>query len=109
MHTLAYLEEKHPEHRFSLIMGEDNLQSLPKWKNAAVIIKRYPIYVYPRKLTTPKKTAVLEKDANITKIDAPIMELSSTFIRQSIKSGKNIRPMLPNAVWDYLDEMNFYK
>ena len=109
VHTLAYLEEKYPEHRFSLIMGEDNLQSLPKWKNAAVIIKGYPIYVYPRKLTESKKIALLEKDANITKIDAPIMELSSTFIRQSIKAGKNIRPMLPSAVWDYLDEMNFYK
>ncbi|MDG1309315.1 MAG: nicotinic acid mononucleotide adenylyltransferase, partial [Flavobacteriaceae bacterium] len=52
---------------------------------------------------------VLEKDATIIKIDAPIMELSSTFIRQSIKAGKNIRPMLPSAVWEYLDEMNFYK
>ena len=90
-------------------MGEDNLNSLPKWKNADVIIKGYPIYVYPRESSEFKKTVVFEKDANITKIDAPIMELSSTFIRQSIKAGKNIRPMLPGAVWDYLDEMNFYK
>ena len=52
VHTLAYLEEKHPEHSFALIMGEDNLNSLPKWKNAEVIIKRYPIYVYPRKSTS---------------------------------------------------------
>ena len=109
VHTLAYLEEKHPEHHFALIMGEDNLNSLPKWKNAEVIIKGYPIYVYPRKSTGTKKIPVLEKDANIIKIDAPIMELSSTFIRQSIKAGKNIRPMLPHAVWVYLDEMNFYK
>jgi len=108
VHTLAYLEEKHPEHRFALIMGEDNLRSLPKWKNAEVIIKGYPIYVYPRKPAEAKKIAVLA-NANITKIDAPIMELSSTFIRQSIKAGKNIRPMLPDAVWTYLDEMNFYK
>ena len=109
VHTLAYLEEKYPEHRFALIMGEDNLKSLPKWKNAEVILKGYPIYVYPRSSSASKKTAVLETDANIIKIDAPIMELSSTFIRQSIKAGKNIRPMLPDAVWEYLDEMNFYK
>ena len=61
VHTLAYLEDKHPEHRFSLIMGEDNLQSLPKWKNAAVIIKGYPIYVYPRKLTRIRKNSTLRK------------------------------------------------
>ena len=109
VHTLAYLEEKHPEHSFALIMGEDNLNSLPKWKNAEVIIKRYPIYVYPRKSTEIKKTALLTKEAKIIKIDAPIMELSSTFIRQQIKAGQNIRPMLPEAVWNYLDEMNFYK
>ena len=90
-------------------MGEDNLRSLPKWKNADVIIKEYPIYVYPRKLTESKTPALLEKNATIIKIDAPIMELSSTFIRQSIQAGKNVRPMLPDAVWNYLDEMNFYK
>ena len=90
-------------------MGEDNLRSLPKWKNAEVIIKGHPIYVYPRKLTDSKKPELLENEANIIKIDAPIMELSSTFIRQSIKAGKNVRPMLPTAVWEYLDEMNFYK
>ena len=62
-----------------------------------------------QKLTESKSPAQLEKEANITKIDAPIMELSSTFIRQSVQAGKTVRPMLPNAVWSYLDEMNFYK
>ena len=65
--------------------------------------------MYPRKLTESKTPVQLVKDANITKIDAPVMELSSTFIRQSIQAGKTVRPMLPNAVWNYLDEMNFYK
>ena len=50
IHTLTYLEEKYPKLKFALIMGEDNLVSLPKWKNAEVILERYPIYVYPRKL-----------------------------------------------------------
>lgn len=108
VHTLAYLEEKHPEHQFALIMGEDNLRSLPKWKNAEVIMGNYPIYVYPRKLNTTSNSASFSSET-VTHIDAPIMEVSSTFIRQQIKDRKNIKPLLPLAVWDYIDEMNFYK
>ena len=108
VHTLAYLEEKHPEHQFALIMGEDNLRSLPKWKNAEVIMGNYPIYVYTRKLNTTSNSASFSSET-VTHIDAPIMEVSSTFIRQQIKDRKNIKPLLPLAVWDYIDEMNFYK
>ncbi len=107
VHSLAYLEEKYPKHEFALIMGEDNLASLPKWKNAEVLLDRYPIYVYPRKIEQ-SYTAVDLKGA-IIKVDAPIIEISSSFIRKSIKSAKNIRPLLPESVWVYLDEMNFYK
>ena len=108
VHTLAYLEEKHPGQQFALIMGEDNLRSLPKWKNADVIMGNYPIYVYPRKLKTATES-VSYSSKTVTHIDAPIMEISSTFIRQQIKGGKNIKPLLPLAVWDYIDEMNLYK
>ena len=108
VNTLAYLEEKHPEHQFALIMGEDNLRSLPKWKNADVIMGNYPIYVYPRKLKTASDSVSYSSET-VTHIHAPIMEISSTFIRQQIKDGKNIKPLLPLAVWDYIDEMNFYK
>ena len=108
VHTLAYLEEKHPEHQFALIMGEDNLRSLPRWKNADVIMGNYPIYVYPRKLKTATESVSYSSET-VTHIDAPIMEISSTFIRQQIKGGKNIKPLLPLAVWDYIDEMNLYK
>ena len=106
--TLAYLEEKHPENQFALIMGEDNLRSLPKWKNAEVIMGNYPIYVYPRKMNPSSGSASFSSET-ITYIDAPIIEVSSTFIRQQIKDGKNIKPLLPMAVWNYIDEMNFYK
>tara|TARA_B100000768_G_C11173157_1_gene329603 strand:- start:105 stop:683 length:579 start_codon:yes stop_codon:yes gene_type:complete len=108
IHTLAYLEEKHPGQQFALIMGEDNLRSLPKWKNADVIMGNYPIYVYPRKLKTATESVSYSSET-VTHIDAPIMEISSTFIRQQIKGGKNIKPLLPLAVWDYIDEMNLYK
>ena len=106
--TLAYLEEKHPENQFALIMGEDNLRSLPKWKNAEVIMGNYPIYVYPRKMNPSSGSASFSSET-ITYLEAPIIEVSSTFIRQQIKDGKNIKPLLPIAVWNYIDEMNFYK
>ena len=107
VNTLAYLEEKYPDYNFALIMGEDNLISLPKWKNSEILIDRYPIYVYPRKLKSAKNNYQIK--GQIIKVQAPIIEISSSFIRSSIKSGKNIRPLLPNDVWKYLDEMNFYK
>ena len=106
--TLAYLEEKHPENQFALIMGEDNLSSLPKWKNAEVIMGNYPIYVYPRKMNPSSSSASFSSET-VTYIDAPVIEVSSTFIRQQIKDGKNIKALLPMAVWNYIDEMNFYK
>jgi len=108
VNTLIHLEEQYPDHHFSLIMGEDNLKSFHKWKNFEVIMNRHSTYVYPR----ISKGETLEKwlkEKAIHLVDAPIMELSSTFIRNSIKQGKNIRPLLPHAVWTYLDEMNFYK
>ena len=107
VNTLAYLEEKYPDYNFALIMGEDNLISLPKWKNSEILIDRYPIYVYPRKLKSAKNNSQIK--GQIIKVQAPIIEISSSFIRSSIKRGKNIRPLLPNDVWKYLDEMNFYK
>ena len=108
VHTLAVLEEKYPKHIFCLIMGEDNLKGFHKWKNYEVILSRYELFVYPR-LSPNKTIASLENHPNITKVSAPIMEISSTAIRKGIKNRKNIRPLLSQNVWQYLDEMNFYK
>lgn len=105
--TLVYLEEKYPNYQFALIMGEDNLVSLPKWKNADILLQNYPIYVYPRKLNASIQKRPIT--GRVEKIDAPVIEISSSFIRSALKSGKNIRPLLPETVWTYLDEMNFYK
>ncbi len=108
VHTLAVLEEKYPEQQFCLIMGEDNLKSLHKWKNYEVILERYELYVYPR-ISEGTVDHQFKDHPKITKVAAPIMELSSTFIRKGVKNRKNIRPMLPQNVWEYLDEMNFYR
>jgi nicotinate-nucleotide adenylyltransferase len=108
VNTLIHLEEQYPDHHFSLIMGEDNLKNFHKWKNFEVIMNRHSIYVYPR-ISKGETLEKWMKNETIHLIDAPVMELSSTFIRKSIEQGKNIRPLLPHAVWTYLDEMNFYK
>ncbi len=109
IHTLLKLEELHgKEYQFALIMGEDNLKSFHKWKNYEAILENHEIYVYPRIGESSDKNSFKEQ-AGVHFIDAPIMELSSTFIRKEHKAGKNVRPMLPEAVWRYMDEMNFYR
>ncbi|SFN45163.1 nicotinate-nucleotide adenylyltransferase [Bizionia echini] len=108
VNTLAHLQEKYPQHEFSLIMGEDNLKSFHKWKNYQVILDNHDIYVYPR-ISEGTIETQFDGHKRIHHITAPIIELSSTFIRQSIKDGINVKPMLPQTVWQYIDEMNFYK
>lgn len=106
--TLLYLEEKYPQHEFCLIMGEDNLKSLHKWKNYKVILKRHQIYVYPR-IAQGEKHPDLMRHPSIHQVDAPIIEISSTAVRKAIAEGKNCRPLLSYEVWKYIDEMGFYR
>lgn len=106
--TLAHLTEKYPQHTFALIMGEDNLNSLHKWKNYEVILERHEIYVYPR-VNSGEMDKQFQHHPMIHRVGAPILELSSTFIRDSIKSNKNVAPMLPQKVWEYIDKCGFYK
>jgi nicotinate-nucleotide adenylyltransferase len=111
VNTLVHLEEKYPEHTFSLIMGEDNLKSFHKWKNYEAILAHHEIYVYPRLDATADagENILFKNHPKIHLIDAPVVEISSTFIRENIKNGKNVLPLLPPKVWEYLDHNNFYK
>ena len=104
--TLAHLSEQFPNHQFSIIMGSDNLEYLHKWKNIDVILENYGIIVYPRPGFDPEEFAL---KSNFTVANAPLMDISSTFIRQAIKEGKDISHFLPPKVFQYIDEMNFYK
>ena len=108
VNTLAHLQDKFPKNQFSLIMGEDNLKSLHKWKNYEIILQNHDIYVYPR-ISSHVENSDFKNHPNIHIIDAPIVEISSTFIRKNIKDGKNIMPLLPSKVWDYIDHNNLYK
>lgn len=103
--TLSYLSEKYPDRSFSLIMGSDNLRTFHKWKNYKEILKNYKIIVYPR----PGYEREDNLQENISLIDAPLMEISSTFIRDAIKKKKDVRYFMPDAAWKYLKEMHFYE
>ena len=108
VHTLAYLEDKFPQHHFALIMGSDNLQNFQKWKNYEFILENYQLYVYPR-ITENGQKSSFEQHPHVHLIHAPIVEISATAIRNDIKEQKNVCPLLPEKVWKYIDEMNFYK
>ncbi len=107
--TLAYITEKYQDQQFHLIMGEDNLKSFHKWKNYETILAHHDIYVYPRVYKNKDSGSQFDEHPKVHHVRAPIMEISSTFIRKAIKEKKNIQPLLPCKVWQYLDEMNFYK
>lgn len=110
--TLTYLNEKHPKNQFCLVMGEDNLLTLHKWKNAALLVSKYPIYVYPRQNSEKPASVLLNQillSADVHRVGAPLIEISGTFIRNGIKMGKNMSYFLPPLVWKYIEEMHFYK
>ena len=106
IHTLNVLEEKHPDYEFNLIMGADNLLHFHKWRGYEMILERYKLLVYPR---LEQVEVDLMEHPNINLIDAPIMQIASTFIRKAIKEGKDVSYFLPPNVAEYVDEMNYYK
>lgn len=108
VHTLAHVSDIFPQHEFCLIMGEDNLKSLHKWKNYEVILELYHIYVYPR-ISEGLVENQFKNHPKIHRVNAPIIEISSTDIRKGIATQKNIQPLLSAPVWKYIDEMNFYR
>jgi len=103
--TLIHLAEKYPTRDFSIIMGEDNLTSFPKWKNADVILRDYHIVVYPR---PGYDGGTLKTHPSVTITETPVMELSSTFVRQAVKEGKNLQFYVPENVIDFIEKKGLY-
>jgi nicotinate-nucleotide adenylyltransferase len=113
INTLVHLKEKYPKNEFVLLMGADNLQNFHKWKNYEEILKYHELYVYPRVQGPDTSPAPLERGevrlTNIKLVNAPIIEISSTFIREAIKEKKDISYFIPPEVLNYIEEMHFYK
>ena len=120
VNTLVHLRERFPSIKFSLIMGEDNLRTLHKWKNYEQITEQHDIYVYPRALTeqeisenssngqpSVQKSPLIK--ANIYFCDAPIMKVSASFIRRAIKDKRDVRYLLTRPVYEYVTEMHLYE
>ena len=103
--SLTYLKEQYPKHRFHLVMGSDSFKNITKWKNAEVIIKNYPIILFKRKEFEISNSS----NALITISDAPIIDISSTRIRELIRVGKSIRYLVPDIVKEEIEKNNYYK
>lgn len=106
--TLTYLEEKFPQHSFSVILGSDGLQNFSKWKNAERLAEKYSFYVYPRPgfPVGPPSTNTMP---HLIIVDAPMLDISATFIRNMIRNGKDIRFLVPDAVREEIEKNLYYK
>jgi nicotinate-nucleotide adenylyltransferase len=104
--TLAYLKEKYPQHEFVLIMGGDNLGTFHKWKNYQQILDNYQIYVYSR----PKyDLGPLAEHPQVRLFEAPMMDISASYIRKCIKDGKSIQYLVVDEVYEYINTSNLYR
>ena len=103
--TLTYLQEKYPQHNFRLIIGEDNLPTFGKWKNYKQILEYYGLYVYPRPGTVQSEFI---KHPNVKMIEAPMLDISATFIRNAIRSNRSIKYLVPDDVETMIRAKKFY-
>ena len=103
--TLTYLSEKHPQHQFKLIIGSDNLAQFPKWKNAQVILEDYGLLVYPR--PNAQESGRL-KHPNVKVVDAPLLDISASYLRRAIQNKKSIRYLVPEIVARYIEKQGYY-
>jgi nicotinate-nucleotide adenylyltransferase len=104
--TLAYLIEKYPQHEFAILMGSDSLRNLPKWKNYPYILKHFPLYIYTR---LGFETLPEYPEARIHSVDAPLIQISSTHVRENVKSGRSIRYLVPEAVREEIERNGYYR
>ena len=104
--TLTYLTEKFPQHEFTLIMGGDNLGTLHKWKNYELLLQRYSIYVYQR---PDYDLGELAQHPSVQIFQAPLMQISASYIRNCIKNGHSIQYLVPEAVYEYLSSSGLYR
>ncbi len=104
--TLTYLSERYPQHRFSIVVGSDNIRDFHRWKNYEMILEHYQLIVYQR---PGNVTRLYEDHPNVSYLDAPLLDISSSFIRQLIREGKSIQYMVTEQVRKYIGNSNLYR
>jgi nicotinate-nucleotide adenylyltransferase len=104
--TLAYLEEKYSKHNFSVILGSDSFQNLERWKNYANILKNYPLIVYLR--SKQEELRSYPEAISVTALNAPLLQISASYIRNLIKEGKSIRYLVPEKVKEEIEQNRYY-
>lgn len=102
--TLAYLSDQYPQHQFCLFLGADSLKQLKRWKNYEQILAHYEIFVYPR----PGDTMNIDHPS-IRRVEAPLLDISATFIRESIKDDRSVKYLLPEKVEEYIRAKKLYR
>ncbi len=103
--TLTVLQEKHPEKQFALIMGSDNLHHFKKWKNYEKILEYFSLLVYPRPGT---ENHDWKDHPHVQEVEAPLLNISATYIRRQIQQNKSIKYLVPEAVEAYILRKKFY-
>ncbi|MGN6646333.1 MAG: nicotinate (nicotinamide) nucleotide adenylyltransferase [Cytophaga sp.] len=104
--TLTYLSDKYPQHAFVLIIGEDNLDQFTNWKNYEQILAQYELYVYPR---PDSSNNVLREHPKVKLVDAPLLEISATYIRNLVNKGKSIRYLVSKEVEELILSRKYYR
>ena len=105
IHTLVHLKEKHPDKEFKIILGEDNLSGFQNWRNYDRILEDYGLYVYPRPNAQPSE---LKQHPNVKMVEAPMLDISATFIRNCIRKGQSVRYLVPDPVEEMIRTRGFY-
>ena len=103
--TMVYLEERYPQHRFALIMGSDSFSNIKRWKNYQVLLKNYEIYIYKR----PGFDVASWPEARLNVLQAPLLEISSTHIRELLRQNKSIRFLVPDIVKEEIENKQYYR
>ena len=105
IHTLVHLQERHPDKEFKVIVGEDNLERFTHWKNYQQILDHYGLYVYPRPNTQPSN---IKLHPNVHMVEAPLLDISATFIRNKIRKNQSVRYLVPDVVAEMIAAKKFY-
>ena len=105
INSLSYLAQQYPDYKFTLIVGSDSFQNINKWKNYETLVSRYPIIIYKR----PGFEVTQDFGANLTILEAPLLEISSTYIRSLVKKSLSIRYLVPDAVKEEIERNNYYR